>query len=121
VTVDRDAMLNVDLWVVLWTPVDGVDAQAVGDVLEEHLSWMLGAEAAGSVVASGPLTGGPRARPGAGMTVLRADSEHDAAHIAQQDPFYLRGLRTFELHRWRVMEGAITVQVSFGTGRYRIG
>ncbi|WP_088288258.1 YciI family protein [Kineosporia sp. A_224] len=118
--VDRDAMLNVDLWVILWSPAPAVDAAVVEAVLDEHLAWMLDGEAAGRVVASGPLTAGPLARPGAGMTVLRATDEDDAADFARQDPFYRKGIRTFDVHRWRVMEGSVTVRVSFGTGTYGI-
>jgi hypothetical protein len=31
----------------------------------------------------------------------------------------LQGLRTFELLRWRINEGSITVHLSLGTGTYQ--
>ena len=73
------------------------------------------------VFLSGPLTSGPGVAPGAGVTVLRADSAADAAAIAAADPFVLAGLRTFEIFGWRVNEGAVAVQLSLGTGRYTWG
>jgi hypothetical protein len=52
--------------------------------------------------------------------VLRASSEEQAAALAAEDPFVTKGLRGFEVLGWRVMEGALTVRVSFGTTTYRI-
>jgi uncharacterized protein YciI len=118
--VDRSAMLGAQLWVVRSSPRQGVTAADVEAVVDAHLEWMLGLEAAGHVVASGPLTSGPGVLPGAGLTVLRASSEQEAAALAAQDPFVAKGLRSFEVYGWRVMEGAIAVRVSFGTTTYRI-
>jgi uncharacterized protein len=118
--VDRPAMLGAQLWVVRWVPRQGVTAADVEAVLDAHLAWMLGLEAAGQVVASGPLTSGPGVEPGAGLTVLRTSTAQKAAALAAQDPFVVKGLRTFEVLGWKVMEGALTVRVSFGTGTYRI-
>jgi hypothetical protein len=50
--------------------------------------------------------------------VLRAQSAEHAAGIAARDPFVLAGLRTFEVFRWLVNEGAIRVRLSLGTGTY---
>ena len=113
--VPRSAMLDAQLWVVWWTPREGVTAADVAAALDAHLEWMLGLEAAGHVVASGPLTSGPGVAPGAGLTVLRASTEQEAAALAAQDPFVAKGLRSFDVFGWQVMEGALTLRVSFGT------
>jgi len=118
--VERTAMLGAQLWVIRWVPHEGVTAADVEVLLDAHLEWMLGLEAAGQVVASGPLTSGPGVAPGAGLTVLRASTEDEAAAIAAQDPFVVKGLRSFEVVGWRVMEGALTVRLSFGTTTYTI-
>ena len=118
--VERSAMLGARLWVVRWTPCEGITAADVEATLDVHLEWMLGLEAAGHVIASGPLTSGPGVAPGAGLTVLRASTEHEAVALAAQDPFVAKGLRTFDVFGWQVMEGALTVRVSFGTTSYRI-
>jgi uncharacterized protein len=119
-TVERSVMLGARLWVVRWTPREGVTAADIEAALDAHLEWMLGLEAAGQVVASGPLTSGPGVTPGAGLTVLRTSTEQQAIALAAQDPFVAKGLRTFEVLGWQVMEGALTVRVSFGTATYRI-
>lgn len=116
----HSTMLGAQLWVVHWTPREGVTAADVEAALAAHLEWMLGLEDAGHVVASGPLTSGPGVAPGAGLTVLRASTEQDAAALAAQDPFVAKGLRSFEVFGWQVMEGAVTVRLSFGTATYRI-
>jgi uncharacterized protein YciI len=118
--VERSAMLGAQLWVVRWIPREGITATDVEAALDAHLEWMLGLEAAGHVVASGPLTSGPGVAPGSGLTVLRTSTEREAAELAAQDPFVAKGLRSFEILGWRVMEGAVTVRVSFGTTTYRI-
>jgi uncharacterized protein len=118
--VERTAMLGARLWVVRWTPREGVTAADVEAALDAHLEWMLELEAAGHVVASGPLTSGPGVAPGAGLTVLRVPTEQEAVALAAQDPFVAKGLRSFDVFGWRVMEGTLTVRVSFGTATYRI-
>jgi hypothetical protein len=52
--------------------------------------------------------------------VLRAPTEQEAVALAAQDPFVAKGLRSFDVFGWRVMEGTLTVRVSFGTATYRI-
>jgi uncharacterized protein YciI len=111
-------LLGRDYWLILSTPANGVAAADIAGHVEEHLDWLLALEAAGVVVMSGPLTEGPGARPGSGVTVLRAQSAEDASEIAAGDPFVTAGLRTFEAFRWQVNEGAIRVQLSLGTGTY---
>jgi len=49
---------------------------------------------------------------------LRAPTEQNAAAIAATDPFVLAGLRSFEVFGWRLNEGAISIQLSLGTGSY---
>ena len=118
--VERSAMLGAQLWVIQWSPREGVTAADIEAALDAHLEWMLALEGAGYVVASGPLTSGPGVAPGAGLTVLRTFTEQQAAELAAQDPFVAKGLRTFDIFGWRVMEGALTVRISFGTTTYRI-
>jgi uncharacterized protein YciI len=111
-------LLGREYWLILSTPAPAVTGADIGGHVEAHLDWLLELEAEGVVVMSGPLTEGPGARPGSGVTVLRAQSAEHAAGIAARDPFVLAGLRTFEVFRWLVNEGAIRVQLSLGTGTY---
>src|SRR5690348_12675751 len=87
-------MLRKKLFVVLSKPTAG--PERIKDVLPLHLEYMIDLERRGLVFASGPLTsegGEPR---GDGMTILRSASAEEARKIAEADPFYRQGLRTFE-------------------------
>src|SRR5580698_280865 len=119
--VDRPALLGHDYWLVRSAPLPGATGADIARHADDHVAWLLKLEADGVVFLSGPLTSGPGVAPGAGVTVLRADSAADAAAIAAADPFVLAGLRTFEVFGWRVNEGAVAVQLSLGTGRYTWG
>ena len=51
-------------------------------------------------------------RPAPGSTVLRAKDANEARAFAEGDPFFVNGLRTFELKEWTVMEGTLGVRVN---------
>ena len=44
--------------------------------------------------------------------MLRAGSAEEARAIAEADPFFVNGLRTFELKEWTVMEGTLGLRVN---------
>jgi hypothetical protein len=117
--VDRSRLLGRDYWLVNWLPDAATTAAGIEIHLDDHLRWLLELEQSGVLVMSGALIDGPRVAPGSGITVLRSATEDDARAIAGADPFVRQGLRTFELLRWRVNEGSITVQLSLGTGTYQ--
>ena len=52
-------------------------------------------------------------RRGDGLTIIRAGSAADARKIAEQDPFVINKLRSFELREWTVMEGSLSIKVNF--------
>jgi uncharacterized protein len=111
-------LLGRDYWLILSTPMPGTDQAAIDAHVREHVAWLLELERDGVVFISGPLLSGPGTGPGSGATVIRAADEDGARLLAAQDPFVRAGLRTFEVHRWRVNEGSVTVRVSLGTGTY---
>ena len=81
-------------------------------LLPEHLEYMIGLEQRGVVFASGPLADGEGPPSGHGLTVLRAKSAAEARAIAEGDPFFINGLRTFELKEWTIMEGRLGLSVN---------
>ena len=103
-------MLRRKLYVVFSTATGSPDR--LKDILPRHLEYMIDLERKGLVFASGPLTtqGEPR---GDGMTVLRSASAEEARKIAEADPFFVNGLRTFEVREWTVMEGSVGLTVNF--------
>jgi uncharacterized protein YciI len=118
VPADLSRLLRRDYWLVLSTPVAGTDQAAIEAHVDDHVAWLLELERADVLLASGPLLSGPGVGPGSGVTVLRAPDEEAARLIAADDPFVRAGLRTFELHRWQLNEGCVSVRVSLGTGTY---
>jgi len=116
--VDVSRLLARDYWLILSTPTAGTDQAAIDAHVEKHIAWLLGLEREDVLFVSGPLLSGPGVGPGSGVTVLRAADEEAARHIAAGDPFVLAGLRTFEVHRWRLNEGSVCVRMSLGTGTY---
>ena len=93
-------MLGKKLFVVLWRANAGAE---LGPVLREHLEYMIELERRGVLFASGPLSG----KPGDGLSILRAATIEDARAIAERDPFVTKGLRSFDLREWTLMEGSI--------------
>ena len=105
-------MLKKKLYVVLSTPHENVADKLLAH-LPAHLEYMIENEKKGIVFASGPLTEADGSQRGRGLTVVRAASMDDARRIAEQDPFYLNGVRTFEIREWTVMEGSFGLTVNF--------
>ncbi len=103
-------MLRKKLYVVLSKPAVAPDK--LQPFLSAHLEYMIGLEKRGLVFASGPLADGAGPPTGAGLTVLRAGNLNEARVLAEGDPFFVNGLRTFELKEWTVMEGTLGVRVN---------
>lgn len=98
-------MLAKKLFVVLWRAHKGAN---LGPVLRAHLEFMIELERQGVLFASGPLSG----EPGEGLSILRAKNLKAARTIAQRDPFVVKGLRSFDLREWTLMEGSIGVTIN---------
>ena len=111
-------MLRKKLFVMLRIPraIDRIEV-----LLPDHLNWMIAAEGRGQIFGSGPFTG-VSGRPGelGGMTILRAGSLDEAESIALQDPFIAQGVFSYELYEWMLMEGRVTLSVSFSDCHARL-
>jgi uncharacterized protein len=103
-------MLRKKFYVVLSKPA--VTPDKLQPFLSAHLEYMIGLEKRGHVFASGPLADGAGPPTGAGLTVLRAKDLNEARSLAEGDPFFVNGLRSFELKEWTVMEGTLGVRVN---------
>jgi uncharacterized protein YciI len=104
-------MLRKKLYVVMSKPV--VPPENLKPFLMAHLEYMIGLEKRGLLFASGPLSDGEGPPSGQGLTILRADSAAEARALAEADPFFINGLRTFELKEWTVNEGSLSLRVNF--------
>jgi len=81
-------MLRNKLYVLLSKP--RVPPEKLKAVLPAHLEYMIALEKRGLVFSSG----------------------HEARAIAEAEPFFVHGLRSFELKEWTVMEGTLGLRVN---------
>ena len=103
-------MLRKKLYVLLSKPV--APAEKLKSVLPAHLEYMIGLEKRGLVFASGPLTEPGAEAAGYGLTILRTKDAGEARAIAESEPFFVHGLRSFELKEWTVMEGTLGLRIN---------
>ena len=103
-------MLRKKLYVLLSKPI--VELGKLAPFLSAHLEYMIGLEKRGHVFASGPLADAEGPPTGLGLTVLRAKDAAEARALAEADPFFINGFRTFELKEWTLMEGTLGVRVN---------
>jgi uncharacterized protein len=103
-------MLRKKLYVLISKPLVAPDA--LKPLLATHLDYMIDLERRGLLFASGPLTDAGGAPSGHGLTILRVKDAGEARAIAEAEPFFASGLRTFELKEWMVMEGTLGVRVN---------
>jgi uncharacterized protein YciI len=103
-------MLRKKLYVLLSKPLSA--PETLMPFLGAHLDYMIGLEKRGLVFASGPLADSEGPVSGHGLTVLRVASAKEAREIAEADPFFANGLRTFELKEWTIMEGTLGLRVN---------
>jgi hypothetical protein len=103
-------MLRKKLFVIL--SKGGATPDQIGALLPQHLEFMIGLEKSGALFASGPLADSEGKMRGDGLTIVRAANAAEARKIAEQDPFVINKLRTFELKEWTVMEGSLGIKIN---------
>ncbi len=104
-------MLNKTLYVAIRSPLN---VERLDELLSAHLTWAIATEKAGQLFASGPFVD-LTAAPGmaGGMSIVRAGSKDEAISILNTDPFVAEGVFSIEVRKWMLMEGLLTVSVSF--------
>jgi uncharacterized protein YciI len=103
-------MLRKKLYVLISKPLE--PPEQLRPLLATHLDYMIGLEKRGLLFASGPLNEADAPPSGHGLTILRVKDADEARRIAEAEPFFAQGLRTFELREWTVMEGTLGVRVN---------
>ena len=103
--------LAKELYVVFSTPV--ATREEIDKVLAEHLDYQVSLERQGVMFGAGPMFGPEGGPPRRGMIIIRAASFEDAERIAAEDPMHSRGVRSYEIERWILNEGTVTVRVNY--------
>ena len=112
---DRGA-LALELYVVESKPEKA--PEVVKESLPAHLEYQSSLESRGILVLAGPLsdpTG--ESLQGAGLIVYRAATMDEAQRLADADPMHSSGARSYNLRKWLVNEGNITLNVGLSTGK----
>ncbi|WP_371155845.1 YciI family protein [Jannaschia sp. 2305UL9-9] len=111
--------LAFELYVVISTPAAA--PEVMKETLPAHLAYQAEMEAAGSLVFAGPMsdvTG--QDMQGMGLIVYRAASFETARAITDADPMHAKGARTYELRKWMINEGSLTVSVGLSAQTARL-
>jgi uncharacterized protein YciI len=104
-------MLRKKLYVLISKPI--APPENFKPFLSAHLEYIVGLEKRGLIFASGPLSDGQAGPPtGEGMTIVRAKDAAEARALGEGDPFFVAGLRSFDLKEWTVMEGTLSLKVN---------
>ncbi len=97
-------------------------AASAGEIepfVADHLAYMNALEADGRLWASGPFIQ-EGVRVGDGLTILSTATIGEAQETMAEEPLVKRGLRTFELRKWELREGRITVSLNASTSKYSL-
>lgn len=91
----------------------------IPSVILQHYEWIIEMEKNGTVFLSGPVFEAD-GKQGAGLTVFRAESWEDAEEFAKEDPFVSSGAVSFQIQKWQINEGRVTVQVDFSDQTFEV-
>lgn len=93
------------------------DRTAVG---QEHFSYLAKLEEEGRIFAAGPLLLDDGSKDGRSLITLKADSLEEARALAEADPYYQSGFRTFTMRTWKINEGGFDLKVRFAAGAFEL-
>jgi uncharacterized protein len=86
----------------------------------EHLRYMNGLEEQGMLFGSGPCVQEGVA-VGDGLTILRAETIDEAKKLMENEPLIKRGMRSFEIRRWELREGRISIKLNASSSTFELG
>lgn len=114
----RSAIAGKVYYIIFWEPTEkSGDRWAVhGD----HIASVKALELDGRLLQAGPFLGDDGKPNGYGMFILRVGSLAEAKAIADADPYYSNGYRTYRLQPWRRSEGSVTLRVNIAEGSVEI-
>ena len=106
-----DDMLQKELYVIFTRPTGS--REEIMKLLPKHLERQVELEKQGVLFAAGPMDPETEGKPRTGMIIVRAQSFEQAREIADADPFHAAGLREYEVWKWTMNEGSVTLKVSY--------
>ena len=110
-------MLRKTLFVALNRVV--APASEIAPFVADHLVYMNKLEADGLLWASGPFIE-EGVLVGDGLTILSTPTIEEAESLMREEPLIKRGLRRFELRKWELREGRMTITLHASTSEYSL-
>jgi uncharacterized protein YciI len=110
-------MIRKNLWAVLSTA--RVSSEQMEPHAAEHLRYMNALEAKGVLWASGPFVV-PGVIVGDGLTIFNVPEEADVRRLMDVEPLTSLGLRTYQIRKWELREGKISVEVFCSQSRFEL-
>lgn len=108
--------LALELFMVVSRPA--APPEEMQSHLPAHLDYQGQLERDGSLVLAGPISDlDGDTIEGMGLIIYRAASFEAAKNLAEADPMHAAGARTYEIRRWLVNEGSISLSVGLSSGR----
>ena len=108
-----------EFYVVESTPVASPEQRM--EILPRHLAYQKKIEADGILFLAGPLSDeAGEQMSGAGLMIYRANSLDEARAIADADPMHQEGGRAYQIRKWLVNEGSLTLKVGFSMKDVRL-
>jgi uncharacterized protein YciI len=110
------------LYIFFGTPSDtwDIEAESTQQVLAEHVEYLRNLERTGVMFMGGPFRAPDYEWDGSGMIAVRAESLAHAREIAERDPLFVHGLRTYEVRGWQLNEGRLVLTVDLDSNRIGI-
>jgi uncharacterized protein YciI len=105
-----EKFLRKELFVIVSKPV--APRSEHERTLPDHLEHQIRLEKAGVIFAAGPMFN-EDGTEGHGMIVIRAASFDAAKAIADSDPWFKTGVRSYTITRWMVYEGSYSVRINY--------
>ncbi|WP_326836931.1 YciI family protein [Amycolatopsis rhabdoformis] len=107
------------LYVFFGEPSEAWDLETDGTrtVLAEHVEYLRELERTGVMFMGGPFRAADYEWDGSGMIVVRAGSLAEARELAERDPLFVHGLRTYEVRGWQLNEGRLVLTVDLDSHR----
>ena len=112
-------MLRKTLFVSLNRLVAVAPASEIAPFVADHLAYMNKLEAEGHLWASGPFIE-DGVLVGDGLTILSTPTIEEAERVMKDEPLIKRGLRKFELRKWELLGGRMTITLNASTSKHSL-
>jgi uncharacterized protein YciI len=94
-----------------------IESELTQNTLAKHVEFLRDLERTGIMFMGGPFRAPDYDWNGSGMIFVRADSLAGARAVAERDPLYEAGLRSYDVRGWQLNEGRLVLTVDLDSNR----